>query len=259
MRRREVIALIGGATAWPFAARAQQARKWRVGFLHPGQSETANTRLGAFREGLGPPGARDDAEVDTLARIADENFDLLPAMAAELVGLRAQAICAVSPPAVRAAREAALSAAIIAVDLESDPVANGWTASLARPGGNVTGIFLDFPDFTAKCLQLLLEASPGRAKAAVLWHPAVGTLQLQAAQSAGAALNVALEVLEVRRVADFRARFPSHRPSRQRSRSDALVSALAWPQAFELDSAFRDEAGGTPTFTPTRGAIMGGQ
>src|SRR5215210_2623588 len=128
-------------------------------------------------------------------------------MAAELFLLRVAAICAVSPPAVRAARGVAAAPPIIAVDLESDPVANGWTASLGRPGHNITGIFLDFPDFSAKCLQILRELLPNLSKVAVLWHPEVGTLQLQAVQKAGDSLRITIEAFEVSRVSEFEAVF----------------------------------------------------
>src|SRR4051794_14360164 len=96
------------------------------------------------------------------------------------------AICAVSPPAVRAARETTEAIPIIAMDLESDPVANGWAASLGRPGGNVTGVFLDLPDFTAKCVQLLRDAVPGMSKLALLWHPASGSIRATQAVTATA-------------------------------------------------------------------------
>ena len=163
MKRREFIRALGGTAAmWPLGAVAQLARKWRIGFLHPGQSVTVNDRIAAFREGLRAPGPGEDPEL--LVRIANDRLDELPAMAAGLVGQNVQAICAVAPSAVRAAREATSSIPIIAMDLESDPVGNGWTASLARPGGNITGIFLDLPDFSAKTLQLLREAVPNAVK-----------------------------------------------------------------------------------------------
>jgi putative ABC transport system substrate-binding protein len=215
VRRREVLALFGAAGAWPLAVGAQQ-HKWRVGFLHPGRSEYVNLRIAAFREGLA---ARDDAEVEIVARVANERFERLPEMAAELIALRPQAICAVSPPAVRAAQAATRSVPIVAMDLESDPVASGWAASLARPGGNVTGIFLDFPDFTAKCLQLLREAVPALARLAVLWHPATGGLQLEAARSAAAALGITPEVFEVAGAAEFETVFRAM----ARSRADGVL------------------------------------
>jgi putative ABC transport system substrate-binding protein len=134
--------------------RAQQP-KWRICFLHQGLSTTVASRIAAFREGLGPANLREAADVEIVLRVANEYLGNLPAMAAELVGQGVQTICAVAPAAVHAAREATSSVPIVAMDLESDPVANGWAGSLAHPGGNVTGIFLDLPGFNGKTLQLL--------------------------------------------------------------------------------------------------------
>jgi putative ABC transport system substrate-binding protein len=201
MKRRGFIKLIvGSASAFPLGVRAQQKRKWRVGFLHPGQSALVTVRVAAFREGLGAPSV-DDAEI--IVRLANEQLGMLPAMAVDLVDQRVQAICAVSPPAVQAARDATRSIPIIAMDLESDPVANGWAASLAHPGGNISGAFLDLPGFNAKSLQLLRDAVPTLKKAAILWHPTSGALQLEAVRSAASTLNVSLEVFEVSRLSDF--------------------------------------------------------
>jgi putative ABC transport system substrate-binding protein len=206
MKRREFITLISGvASALPLRAMAQTVRKLRIGFLHPGQSVTVNNRIAAFREGLGTSGPGEDLEL--VVRIANDQLDQLPAMAADLVGQNVQAICAVAPLAVRAARDATSSIPIIAMDLESDPVGNGWAASLAHPGGNITGIFLDLPDFSAKTLQLLREAVPNAVRIGGLWHPASGSLQLKAAQKAAAALGVEFEVFEVNRVTEFEAAF----------------------------------------------------
>jgi putative ABC transport system substrate-binding protein len=201
MRRRDFIQIIAGTAAgWPFAVRAQQP-KWRIGFLHQSPSAIVTRRIAAFREGLGPAGEAANAEI--VERAANNQIDKLPAMAAELVGQGVQAICAVGPVAVRAAREATSSVPIVAMDLESDPVANGWAKNLAHPGGNVTGIFLDLPGFNAKTLQLLREVVPGIAKVAALWHPASGSLQLETMRSAASAVNVMLEVFEVRDPSDF--------------------------------------------------------
>jgi ABC-type uncharacterized transport system substrate-binding protein len=206
MNRREFMALAGGIGAGvAFSKPAKAAETWRIGFLHPGQPATVNNRLVAFREGLGGPKAGEASDI--LVRMANEQLDQLHAMAKELVGQNVQAICAVAPAAVRAASEATSSIPIIAVDLESDPVANGWTRSLAHPGGNITGIFLDLPDFTAKTLQLLREAAPNAGRIGGLWHPASGVLQLKAAQNAAAALGVKFEVFEVNGVADFETAF----------------------------------------------------
>jgi putative ABC transport system substrate-binding protein len=118
-----------------------------------------------------------------------------------------EALLAVSPTGVSAALEATRTVPIIGVDLETDPVASGWAASLGRPGGNVTGVFLDIPEFSAKCLQILREAIPGAAKLAILLDPAIGSIQLDAVTKAAA--GGSLEVFEVRRIADLEPAFRS--------------------------------------------------
>jgi putative ABC transport system substrate-binding protein len=212
MKRRAFMGLVGSAAVWPVTAGAQQRRKWRIGFLHPGQSTVVSNRISALREGLSQAGPAEDVEI--LARIADDRPDQLPAMAADLVKDSVHAICAIAPLAVKAARESTKSVPIIALDLESDPVANGWASSLAHPGGNISGIFLDLPDFSAKSLQLLREVVPGGAKIGVLWHPASGTLQLDAVRQAAAALSVELQVFKVEKVAEFEAAFHGMAQSR---------------------------------------------
>ena len=208
MRRREFITLVGGAVTWPFAVHAQQRPKWRVGFL---SSSTPNPftvqAMAAFSDGIGQGGLRELAEIEIVARFADNQLDRLPALAQELVEQGVRAICASAPAAVGAARSATSAIPIVAMDLESDPVADGWATSLAHPGGNITGIFLDLPGFSAKTLQLLREAVPGLSKVAVFWLPASGPRQLEAVRSAAAALELTLDVYEVGRPSEFEGAF----------------------------------------------------
>ena len=192
MRRREFITLLGGAAAaWPLAARAQQqaGRNRKVGVLHPGQAAAVNARITAIHEGLGDLSAP-RSETELVIRLADGELSRLPALAASLVQDRVDAILAAGPPAVQAARGATADIPVIAIDLESDPVASEWVASLARPGRNVTGVFLDFPSFSAKCLQLLNEARPALAAIGVLWDPTTGPLQLGAVETAARELGI---------------------------------------------------------------------
>jgi ABC-type uncharacterized transport system substrate-binding protein len=208
MKRRTFIGLLAGAVAWPLAAmplspRAQQAgRNRRIGLLHPGQAANVSARMVAIREGLGEPDNQRESGIELLVRLADGDLSRLPALAAELTAQRVDAIIAAGPPAVQAARNATATIPIVAIDLESDPVANGRVASLARPGGNVTGVFLDFPDFSAKCLQILTEAIPPLSRIAVLWDSTTGRLQLSAVEDAARQLGVSVDVFETRRLAD---------------------------------------------------------
>ena len=207
MRRREFITLLGAslggmAAGWPFAANAQHvAKSWKIGVLHPGQAAAVDARITAIREGLNRPDSQASG-LELVVRLADGNLSRLPALATELVNDRVDVIVAAGPPAVQAASGATATTPVIAIDLESDPVAIGFIASLARPGRNVTGVFLDFPDFSAKCLQLLIESVPALAGVGVLWDPTTGSQQLDEVKRAAQGLSVRVEVFEARRVAD---------------------------------------------------------
>ena len=205
MRRREFISLLGGAAAaWPVAVHAQQAKKNRkMGLLHPGQAAVVAARIAAVREGLGESENQRDSGIELVIRLADGDLSRLPALATDLVNHPVDAILAAGPPAVQAARGATTSIPVIAIDLESDPVTSGMVASLARPGGNVTGVFLDFPDFSAKCLQMLVESVSALTGAAVLWDPTVGSLQLKSVEAAAQGFDIKVQVFEARRMADI--------------------------------------------------------
>jgi putative ABC transport system substrate-binding protein len=197
MRRREFIGLVGVATAWPRVATAQQpANIRRIGFLWPGARAFAPGPIAAIQSGLQAGGLRAE-QVEIIQRIADDNVVLVAPMAAELVALNVDLILALSPAAIRAARAATANIPIVAFDLESDPVVSGFIASNTRPGGNVTGVFLDFPDFSKKWLEALKEAVPQATNVAVMWDPATGPSQLKAVEAAAATLRFTLTVLEV--------------------------------------------------------------
>jgi putative tryptophan/tyrosine transport system substrate-binding protein len=204
VKRRTFMTLLGGATTWPLAARAQQpTRSRKVGLLHPGESTVVSARVVAIREGLSGPDNQRDTGVELVIRLADGDLSRLPALATELVNDRVDAIIAAAPPAVQAAAEATTNIPVIAIDLETDPVAGGLVTSLARPGRNITGVFLDFPDFSAKCLQLLIESVPTLAGVGVLWDPTTGPLQLKAVEAAAQGFDVRIQVFEARRAADI--------------------------------------------------------
>src|SRR5690242_7455474 len=196
--------MLGGvAAAWPPAAWAQQTKNRKVGLLHPGESTVVNMRVAAIHEGLNGPDNQRDMSFEIIVRLANGDVSRLPALAMDLVNDRVDAILAAAPPAVQAAAGATTSIPVIAIDLESDPVASGFLRSLARPGGNVTGVFLDFPDFSAKCLQLLIESVPTLSSVGVIWDPTTGSLQLKAVQEAAQGLGISAQVFEARRAADI--------------------------------------------------------
>src|SRR5262249_9051614 len=205
MKRREFITVLGGAAAaWPLAARAQQATKIpKVGVLYPGLASTLTSRITAFREGLQAGGYREPANLELIPRAANSDPTRIPPPALWLAGRKVDVTLPFSPAAIHAALAASATIPIVALDLESDPIASGLIKSLSRPGGQVTGVFFDFPEFGKKWIELLKETMPQLAMVAVLWDPATGTVQKDAVESAGKLLNVKLEVLEVRGAANL--------------------------------------------------------
>ena len=201
---RLIVALTLTVLAAQPAAAAQQAAKVpRVGFLFPGPTAAATTRIAAFLEGLRGMGYVQGQNVTLESRVAENKPEQLPPLAADLARLPVDVVLAVSPVAVQAARGATKTIPIVAVDLETDPVAARLVASLARPGGNITGIFFDFPDFSGKWLELLKEAVPRLSRVAVFWDPGTGPVQLKAAEAAAKSLGLQLQILEVRAPTDF--------------------------------------------------------
>jgi putative ABC transport system substrate-binding protein len=202
MRRREFIAGLGGAAAWPLVTRmafSQPARAPRtIGFLYPGPLAGAPPRIAALLSGLRAGGFREPEDVKIVARITEGDPTKLAPMAADLVAQNVDLLVPVSPAAVRALRLLTKAIPILAGDLESDPVSAGFIASVARPGGNLTGVFLDFPDFTKKWLEFLKEAVPDVASVAVFWDPTTGQVQYNAVEAAAKAMGLKLVTCELR-------------------------------------------------------------
>ena len=174
MKRRDFIKLVGGAAAWPLAAHAQQVGKVpRIGCLSPGRSELPDptfNMLNAFLQGLQELGYTEGQNLAIDRQYADGNSDRLRELAAELVRRKPDIIVAFSTTAARPAKQATGIIPIVAVAM-ADPVADELVASLARPGGNVTGTTFLGPELVAKRLQLLREIVPGLSRVAALWHP----------------------------------------------------------------------------------------
>jgi putative ABC transport system substrate-binding protein len=181
----------------PLVSGVQPAAKVpRIGYLSAGTAATSTVE--AFRQRLGELGYVDGRDIVLEERWAEGQLERLPVLAAELVHLRVQVIFAGGPAPLRAAMQATATIPIVAIDLETDPVAMGFVASLVRPGGNVTGVFLDLPELSGKQLELLREAVPGVARVAVLWDPTSAPFPLRALEAAARALGVTLHTLEVR-------------------------------------------------------------
>jgi putative ABC transport system substrate-binding protein len=164
--------------------------------------------VGAFLTGLQEAGYAQGKDVHVESRYAHGDLNRLPALARELAALQVAAIVTSNPYTTRAAREASSTVPIIvALDYETDPVASGWIASIARPGGNLTGFFLEQPEMSGKLLQLLKEGVPSLTKAAVLWDETIGRDQLDATVGAARAVGLTLKPLSVRRAQDLTGAF----------------------------------------------------
>jgi ABC-type uncharacterized transport system substrate-binding protein len=255
MRRREFITLLGGAAAWPLAARAQQPGVTLIGLLAGAQLD--DRLLSAVRQGLKEAGYVEGRNVAIKYRTADGRFNRLPGLAAELVADPVAVIVAFAPPAAVAAKAATGTIPIVFVT-GADPVELGLVSSLNRPGGNVTGVTFLVTALGAKRLELLRELVPSAKIVGLLVNPANPTSEFQTTdtQAAARALGIELVIRNARGEGDIYSAFESLAQERVNaviigtdqlftSRRDQLV-ALAARHALPAIYYLREfvEAGG---------------
>jgi putative ABC transport system substrate-binding protein len=227
MKRREFLTLLGGAAAaWPLAARGQQGAKVaRIGYLVTASLESPEGRAtaDAFRQGLRERGYVEGQSIIIEYRSAHGRIERFPELANELASLNLDLILAPNTPAARAAQHATTTIPIV-VPVMGDPIADGLVASLAHPGGNITGLTFLGPELVSKRLGLLKQALPNASRVAALWHSgAYGerTMRemLQAIDAAARTLAVELQLVEVRGVDEFDRAFSAMTGNR----ADALI------------------------------------
>jgi putative tryptophan/tyrosine transport system substrate-binding protein len=250
--------------AAPLAAEAQPPGKvYRIGYLDNGNPTQSAATLDAFRQGLREFGWVEGQNVAIEYRWADGNLDRLPTLASDLVRAPIDVILVAGPAGVRAARQATRTAPIVAA-IMGDPVVYGFAASLARPGGSVTGSAVQFEDLVTKQLQILKETLPKLARVAILAHHTslVNPNIFKAAEAAARTLGLKERVFEIRDVPDLDGAFrtakaehadavhvlPSPAFSRQRARLAELAVKHHLPGIYE-DKGYVD-AGGLMSYGP---------
>jgi ABC-type uncharacterized transport system substrate-binding protein len=208
MKRREFITLLGGAAAWPLAAHAQQSERIRrIGVLvSPSEDESdIQARLAGFRQGIERLGWVEGRNVRIDIRFAGGRVDQFQILAKELVDLQPDVILAHSPPIVAALHRESREIPIVFVSV-SDPIGSGFVASLARPGGNLTGLLQYEAGITGKWLAMLKEIAPRIARAALVVNPKTSTANdyfLRAAEAAAASLAIELVPKPIETEADI--------------------------------------------------------
>jgi putative tryptophan/tyrosine transport system substrate-binding protein len=209
MRRREFITLLGGATAWPLVARAQQPRRmWRIGSLSPGSSSSQSASFTAFMKQLNDLGYIEGKNTHFERRAADGALDRLPSLAAELVGANVDIILAESSFAVEAARQATITIPIVMTGV-GNPIGSGFVKSITEPGGNITGLTNISIEVSSKYLEYLRAAVPNLSRVGVLIdpkHPNHPTV-LKQVQLAAQATDVSISAIELRSVRDIEVAF----------------------------------------------------
>lgn len=207
MRRREFITLVGGVAAWPIAAQAQAAMPV-IGFLAAGSAKGDEQITAALFKGLAETGYEVGKNVRIEYRWADNQYERLPSMAADLVRQKVAVIAAVTTPAAKAAKEATTTIPIVFTTI-SDPVQIGFVASLNRPGGNVTGVTLLSVEVGPKLLELLRGAVPSATVMGLLVNPTNPNVESQAKNTQAAALKLGLQlqVLSASAESEFDAAF----------------------------------------------------
>jgi putative tryptophan/tyrosine transport system substrate-binding protein len=263
VKRREFITLLGGAAVgWPLAARAQQPAMPVIGFLNSASLDTYSHLLRAFRRGLKDTGYVEGENVAIEYRWAENQFDRLPILAAELIRRHVAVIAATGGIHSALAAKAATTSIPIVFNIGDDPVRLGLVASLARPGGNVTGINNFIYELVAKRLALLRELVPAAVRVAVLVNPANAQTEttLRDVEAAARAIGLQLQIVNASSSREIDAAFAAL----VRERVDALfvppdplfisrriqMVQLAARHAFPATYPVRDfaEAGGLMSY-----------
>ena len=263
MKRREFITLLGGAVAWPLAAHAQQTAKLpTIGFLGPNTPSLDSRRVGAFVQRLRELGWTEDRNVAIEYRWAEGRTERLAEFAAEFVRLKVDVIVTSATPPVIAAKQATSVIPIVFAAV-GDPVGTGLVNSLARPGGNATGLSIQATDLAGKRLELLHEVVPGLRRLAIMANPGAppAVLEMAEAQITARALGLEVVASEIRRPEDIALAFEAFKGRAEalyvcndplvttnRTRINTLASGMRLPTMYNVREFV--EAGGLLSYGP---------
>jgi len=211
MKRREFIAGLGVATAWPLPLSAQRLAMPVIGYLHPATSGAVSEIVAAFRQGLTEAGYVEGGNVAIEYRFAENQFNRLPALAADLVRRQVAVIATGGGSDAARAAKAATATIPIVFNIGNDPVQTGLVASLNRPGGNITGVTLITREIQAKRLGILRELAPNAAVIATFMNPSsvIAESNVQDLERAARSLGLQLLVLKTASESDLEAAFAS--------------------------------------------------
>jgi putative tryptophan/tyrosine transport system substrate-binding protein len=219
MRRREFITLVGSAVAWPLGAHAQQKIP-RIGFMGNSTAALETNLVDAFREGLRELGYEEGRNIAIEYRWADGNYDRFPTLAEELIAARVDAIVTAGTPAALAVKRATTTVPLVMVAV-GDPIGTGLVSSLARPGGNLTGLSSIAPDLEGKRLQLLREVVPALSHVAMFVNSLnpFHVSSMKQARAAAQAMGIKLQLHDIPKSEDLDDAFAAIR----KERPDALL------------------------------------
>ena len=259
LQRRDFLVAVGAILAAPLAADAQPtARIARVGYLATNPATSPHLR-DAFFQGMRDHGYVEGRNVVIEVRDAEGKPERFPALVAELVALKVDVIVTTSTTGTLAAKQATATVPIVFA-VAADPVSDGLVASLARPGGNVTGLSLLYPELVGKCLEQLKQAAPGVTRVAVLWQPGgrgerTDRDMVKAAEGTARALGVSVQVVEAQAPTDLERAFLDM----TRAHADALTvltsATLLGQRSRLVELAARSRL---PTVYPWREAVDAG-
>jgi putative ABC transport system substrate-binding protein len=253
--RRTFLAGTGAVLlAAPLGAEAIEAKPARIGVLSSSGPWIQLQMLKAFRESLTELAYIEGQNLAIEFRFADDRVDRLPNLAVELIALGVDVIIAIGPAVLKAAKSETATVPIVAIDFESDPIDAGFITSLARPGRNITGTFLDQAELTGKWLQLLREMNPKLSRAAVFWDSSTPSYQLNAIKAAAKPMALELHTLAIGGPYDLEGAFAAAFKSRGQavvilssplvSRYGARLGHLAVMRHLPTISMFRENVVG---------------